>query len=285
MSGVRREQVAVETATVSALVAGKGDPIVLLHGIPTGAELWRQLFGPLVDDGFRVLAPDLPGYGRTRLPTSGDHSLAGAADLLARWLHVQGLPPVWVVGHDAGGAVGQILAVSHPERVSRLTLVNSIADGSWPAPRARFARSAARLGLYRAAAALRLVPNSYLRHQIQRGFADPASAASVEGHAVFWDTKFTDKDGRRAFERHLAALDAADTNRIVPSLPHLAKPCQLVWGMDDDFQPWDVAGRRLEDLLPSPAVTTLDGCGHFVPLECADRLAAALLRWHAETSA
>lgn len=275
----------VDTATVSALVAGDGPPVVLLHGIPTGAELWRQVFAPLVDGGFSVLAPDLPGYGRTRLPASGDHSLTGAADLLARWLRAQDLPPVWVVGHDAGGAIAQILAVSHPDRVSRLTLVNSIADGSWPAPRARFAKLVARLGLYHAAAALKLVPNAYLRHQIHRGFADPASVASVDGDAVFWDTKFTDKEGRRAFERHLAALDAADTGRIVPGLRHLAIPCQLVWGMDDHFQPWDVAGRRLHELLPSPVVTTLDGCGHFVPLECADRLAAALLRWHAEAPA
>lgn len=285
MSGVRREELAVDAATVSALVDGDGPPIVLLHGIPTGSELWRPLFGPLVDDGFRVLAPDLPGYGRTRLPASADHSLAGAADLLARWLRVQDLPPAWVVGHDAGGAVAQILAVSHPERVSRLTLVNSIAEGSWPAPRARFARLAARLGLYRAAAAVRLVPNAYLRHQIRRGFADPASAATVDGDAVFWDTKFTEKAGRRAFERHLAALDAADTSRIVAGLHHLSMPCQLVWGMEDDFQPWDVAGRRLQELLPSPAVTTLERCGHFVPLECADRLAAALLQWHAEVPA
>lgn len=279
---MRRKTVEVGDAAVSALDAGQGEPIVLLHGIPTGAELWRLLFAPLVDAGFRVLAPDLPGYGRTRLPASGDHTLTGAADLLAGWLETQGLPSAWVVGHDAGGAVAQILAVHHPERVSRLTLVNAIADGSWPAPRARFATLAARLGLYRAAAALKVVPNRYLRWQIRRGFSDPSTVHRVDEEGIFWDSKFTYPAGRRAFERHLAALDPADTARIVPGLRQLAIPCQLVWGMGDVFQTWAEAGRRLHALLPVPSVTKLEGCGHFVPLECPDRLAGALLTWQAE---
>lgn len=282
MSIVRRENLVVGDATVSALAAGQGQPIVLLHGIPTSAELWRPLCDPLTAGGFQVMAPDLPGYGSTTLPTSGEYSLAAAADLLARWMDQQDLAPAWVVGHDAGGAVAQILAVAHRDRVARLTLVNSIADGSWPAPRARFAALAARLGLYRAAARLRIVPNPYLRWQIHRGFADPATAARVDGDAIFWDTKVSDAAGRRAFEQHLIALDAADTARIVPDLRRLRVPCQLVWGMRDPFQRWEGPGQRLAELLPSPAVTKLDGCGHFVPLECPGRLAAAMTDWCAE---
>jgi pimeloyl-ACP methyl ester carboxylesterase len=85
--------------------------------------------------GHRALAPDLPGYGRTRLPSSADHSLAGAAELLVAWLADE-IGPAWVVGHDAGGAVAQLFAARHPELVARLSLTNSIADGSWPAPHA-----------------------------------------------------------------------------------------------------------------------------------------------------
>lgn len=282
---MRREHLVVGAATVSALAAGEGQPIVLLHGIPTSAELWRPLFDPLTAGGLHVIAPDLPGYGRTSLPASGDYSLAGAADLLARWMGQQDLPPAWVVGHDAGGAVAQILAVTHRDHVARLTLVNSIADGSWPAPRARFAALAARLGLYRAAARLGIVPNPYLRWQTHRGFADPATATRVDGDAVFWDTKFSDPAGRRAFERHLCALDPADTARVVPGLRQLRVPCQLVWAMGDVFQRWEGPGQRLAELLPSLALTKLEGCGHFVPLECPVGLARAMMDWYAEVPA
>lgn len=261
------------------LRAGRGPTVLLLHGTPSGAELWRDLVTPLAATDRTVVAPDLPGYGTTRLPRGGDHSLAGAARLLARWLEEAGLAPAWVVGHDTGGGVAQILAVEHPAVVGRLTLVNSIADGSWPAPRARFATAAARLRLYAPAARLRLVPNPYVRREIGRGFADPAAARRVDGDRIFWDAKFTEPAGRHAFERHLAALDAGDTARVVEGLGRLGVPCQVVWGTADRFQTWEVTGRRLVDLLPAPAVTLLDGCGHFVPLDCPDRLLDALCSW------
>lgn len=274
-----RSSFPVGGATLSALEAGSGPAVVLLHGTPTGAELWRDLVEPLARSGRRVVAPDLPGYGATRLPPDADRSLAGSADLLARWIRDERVGSVWVVGHDTGGGIAQILAARHPELVNRLTLANSVADGSWPAPRARFATLVARLHLYRPAARLRMVPNWYLRREVGRGFADRRMAGSVDGDRIFWDTKFTDPGGRREFERHLAALSADDTATIVDSLPRLGVPCQVVWGTEDPFQTWAVTGRRLVDLLPDPAVTLLDGCGHFAPLECPEQFLAALLDW------
>lgn len=285
MPSIRREHAAVGDATVSTLTAGRGEQILLVHGIPSNAELWRPVIGLLAEAGFRVDAPDLPGYGGTRVGATGDSSLAAAADLLARWMHEQDRSRAWVVGHDAGGAVAQIFAVAHPGRVARLTLVDSIADGSWPAPRARFARLAARLGLISVAGRLRLLPNPYLREQIRRGFAQPDSAAAVDEDAVFWNPIFSDAAGLRAFERAVAALDRRDTAEIVDGLRKLDVPCQLVWGMQDVFQRWQVPGRRLQQLLPAPTVSTLDGCGHFVPLECPERFVATLLRWYEEEPA
>jgi pimeloyl-ACP methyl ester carboxylesterase len=274
-----RRSTPVGEATLSLLEGGSGPAVVLLHGTPTGAELWRDVVERLAASGRHAVAPDLPGYGATRLPPAGDHSLAGAAELVARWIHAERLAPVWVVGHDTGGAVAQILAVRNPELVGRLTLANSVADGSWPAPRARFATIAARLHLYRPAARIGMVPNWYLRREVRRGFADRRRADTVDADRIFWDTKFSDEGGRRAFERHLAALTADDTAAVVDALPALAVPCQLVWGTADPFQTWEVTGRRLAGLLPDPAVALLDGCGHFAPLECPEAFVAALLGW------
>jgi pimeloyl-ACP methyl ester carboxylesterase len=282
MEPMLRETATLRRAELSVLAAGEGDPVVLLHGIPTGAELWRPVIQRLVVAGHRGLAPDLPGYGMTRLPASGDHSLAGSAQLVAEWLEESGLAPAWVVGHDSGGAVGQILAVRHPGSVRRLTLTNSIADGSWPAPRARFAKAAAHLGLYRAAARLRMVPNPYMRWQIGRAFADP-TCASAAAH-VLWDSKFSEPEGRAAFERHLRSLSSRDTSIAAAGLRTLDVPCQLVWGMADPFQPWEAPGRRLAEQLRDPAITMLEGCGHFTPLECPERLVGAMLDWAATGS-
>jgi 2-hydroxymuconate-semialdehyde hydrolase len=264
---------------LSYLTAGEGPPVVLLHGIPTSAELWRDVLGRLAAAGYRADAPDLPGYGLTRLPRGGDHSLAGTAELLARWLEQRDTGPVWIAGHDAGGAVAQILAVRRPDLVAALTLTNSIADGFWPAPRARFAKAAARAGLHRLSARLHVTPNAYLRSQMRRAFGDPGAAADAVLERVVFDTKFSEPEGRAAFEKHLVALDARDTAEITGALASLPMPVQLVWGDADPFQPWDGPGRRLSVLLASASVTHLAGCGHFTPLEAPDRLVAAMLAW------
>lgn len=282
MTQVVRKQFRLGEATLSVLCAGgAGPPVVLLHGIPTGAELWRGVMGDLADAGFRVFAPDLPGYGRTVLPAAADHSLAGSATLVARWMTERDLAPAWVVGHDAGGALGQLLAVRHRDVVDRLTLTNSIVEGSWPALRARVAVVAARLHLVRAAGRLRVIPNPYMRWAVRRAFADTTRAASAPLDAVVWDSKFNTAPGRASFERSVAALSADDTTVAAEGLGRLQIPCQLVWGMADPYQPWEGAGRRLAELLPTPAVVQLEGCGHFVPLECGHRLVAAMLRWRA----
>jgi pimeloyl-ACP methyl ester carboxylesterase len=280
MTEVVRRSWSVDGGTLSTLTAGDtGPPLVLLHGIPTGAELWRAPMVPLARAGFQVLAPDLPGYGGTRLPDGGDHSLAGAARLLASALIRLGSAPAWVVGHDAGGAVGQLLAVLHPSTVSRLTLVNSIVDGAWPAPRARVASWAARAGLFRAAARSGVVPNPYMRWALRRALVDRRAVPDADFDRIVWDTKFSDPEGRRAFERSLVALSARDTAIAARGLPAVTAPCQVIWGMDDPYQRWATAGRRVVQLLPDPQVVPLERCGHFPQLECGDRLVAALLAW------
>lgn len=281
---VNRAAVTVGESRVSFLQAGTGPVVVLLHGIPTGAELWRDVAGLLAAAGYRAVAPDLPGYGQTRVPSSGDFSLAGAAAMVARGLDEARLAPAWVVGHDSGGAVAQIMSARHPRSVSRLTLTNSIVDGAWPAPRARFATLTARLGWYRPAARLRLVPNAFLRWRVRHGVADTQRVDAVALDRVVWDTKWTDRAGRAAFECHLAALTPRDTATIVPALRQLRVPCQIVWGMKDPFQRWSSAGARLSELLPSPAVHALEHCGHFTPLECPQELVDAMLGWQRRTA-
>lgn len=279
-TSVGSEEAALGRARLSMLSAGQGPLVVLLHGAPTSAELWRDVLSLLAVADYRAVAPNLPGYGATRVPRHADHSLTACADLLAHWIETSGAGPAWIVGHDLGGAVAQILAVRRGDLVAHLTLINSVADRSFPAPRARLASIAARFGLHRAVAGLRLIPNGYMRRQLRRGFADPGRDHTVSLDRVVWDGKFSDRRGRAAFERHLAALSGRDLRAVADDLRRLPAPCQLVWGLDDPFQPWQVSGQRLAQLFREPSVTLLRDCGHFVPLECPRQLVNAMLGWH-----
>ena len=285
MPDLSRVQVTLDDHVLSLLTAGPedGEPVVLLHGMPTGAELWRDVLSRLAAAGYRGLAPDLPGYGLTRVPARADHSLAGAAELVAAWVRRDFAGPVWVVGHDLGGAVAQILTVRHPDLVARLSLTNTVVDASWPILPIRLLRALATARLYPATTAAHALPNPYVRRELARGFADPSRFAQVPVRRIFFDGKMVDPEGRRTFARHLRALDAADTRAVVADLPGVRAPTQLVWGMADVFQPWARVGRRLESLLPRPHVTLLERCGHFTPLECPGPLTAAMLAFREGT--
>lgn len=278
--GPLRRQHRLGDFELSVLEAGPtdGEPVVLLHGIPTGAELWRDVLVALAEEGYRGFAPDLPGYGLTRVPADADHSLAGAAELVAAWIRGTGIDPVWAVGHDLGASV-QILAVRHRELVSRMTLTNTVVHDTWPVTPVKLLRLAARSGLYPALVRTHLFPNPYLHRELRRAFADPDRLTDDHLRRVFFDGKVVDVEGRRAFQRHAAAITNDDTVAVADDLADLDISCQLVWGMEDPFQPWELSGVRLSELLRDPAVTQLPDCGHFVPLECPDRLVQAMIRW------
>jgi pimeloyl-ACP methyl ester carboxylesterase len=293
MGEVVRRTFGVGGAALSALCAGDGavadgsgnagEVVVLLHGIPTSAELFREVLPPLAAGGFDVFAFDLPGYGHTLVPSRTDHSLAGAAELLATWMRTVLNRPVWLVGHDLGGAVAQILATRHPMLLSRLTLANCPTEDAWPVPPITLLKRIA--PLFPMFAGVRpLAANAWSRGQIARVFHDPSALRDDDLDRVFWDGKFNDADGRRAFARHLKALDNRQTVDAAPSLARLPMPTQIVWGTSDPVLRWDDHGRRLQALLPDPAVTLVERAGHFVPLERPAAFAEALLAWVPDAS-
>lgn len=277
---IDRQTFGVGGAALSALVAGPedGDMVVLLHGMPSSAELWRGVVPRLAEAGLRAVAFDLPGYGQTLVPARADHSLAGAAELLATWMRIEIGRGLWLVGHDLGGGVAQIIASRHPTLLSRLTLTNTVAGDNWPVPPIRLARGVARIGLYAPLAAV-LGRNPYVKAQLRKGFADPSRLDGDVLTRVFLDSKVSDGDGRRAFARHLVSLDPAQTSAALGNLSRLTIPTQLIWGAQDPFFPWDTVGQRLQNVLPAPDVAVLDDAGHFCPVERPDRFAEALLGW------
>lgn len=282
--GLVRRSWAIGGTALSALEGGAADPdretVVLLHGIPASAELWRGVAPLLVAAGHHVVAFDLPGYGQTLIPARGDHSLAGAAELVATWIRIHVGRGAWLVGHDLGGAVAQILVARHPTPLRRLTLTDTVHEDSWPVGPVRVLRGLARAGVYPLLGAARLLPGPLLQREIRRGFADPARATPALVERVFLDGKVSTDDGRRAFARHLQALDPAETVMAAGSLGRLPFPTQLVWGARDVFQPWDEVGVRLAGALDEPEVTVLADTGHFSPAERPDVFARAMLDWH-----
>jgi epoxide hydrolase 4 len=103
-----------------------GPPLILLHGFPESSLAWRKVMRPLGERGFRVIAPDMRGYGDSDIPDGIDAyaldrlvgDVIGLADAL-------GLPTFAIAGHDWGGIVAWAVAARHPDRVRRLVILNA----------------------------------------------------------------------------------------------------------------------------------------------------------------
>ncbi len=109
---------------------GDGPPVVLLHGHPRTSATWHRVAPRLVQRGFGVICPDLPGYGQSRGPApTADHAAyskrAAARDIVAV-MRALGHRRFALAGHDRGSYVALRLALDHPEAVSRLALLDGI---------------------------------------------------------------------------------------------------------------------------------------------------------------
>ena len=129
VDGAHHRRVAVDTADAGridlhVLEAGEGPPVLLLHGWPQHAWCWRHVIPRLAGD-FRLIAPDLRGFGWSGVTEGGYDPVTFASDAIALLDSLE-IERAHVVGHDWGGATAFVMALAHPERVQRLLVLNSV---------------------------------------------------------------------------------------------------------------------------------------------------------------
>jgi pimeloyl-ACP methyl ester carboxylesterase len=249
---------------------GAGEPIVLLHGFPTSAHLWSDVV-PLLPPGHRVVVLDLLGFGRSDPPSSSAPvDIRSHAERVVAVLDKLGINFACLVGHDVGGGIAQSVAVRHPQRVSKLCLIDSVAFDAWPTKAAKLARAMVPL--------TRHLPASWIsqvvRADLLRGFLDAEKGA----HDVdVYLRPFCESNGRDALLAHLTALNEAETMAIGPRLKDIVSPTAIVWGERDPFLSLELA-RRLHGAIPGSTLEIVPGARHFLPEESAHAVAAAITR-------
>ena len=110
------------------LEAGKGDPVVLIHGSGPGVTSyanWRLVL-PALAENFRVLAPDMVGFGFSERPTNIEYGVQTWADQVVGLMDTLELPTAHLVGNSFGGAIALRIATQHPDRVGKLVLMGSM---------------------------------------------------------------------------------------------------------------------------------------------------------------
>ena len=224
--GLRIEQhrVQLDGVPIYYEVAGRGGPLVLVHGLSGSGRWWRKNV-PFLARSFRVHVVDLIGFGRSR--GGQPFVLSEAASCLARWMDRIGLERASVVGHSMGGFIAASLAAEAPERVERLVLVDAAA---LPFERGYLHHA---LQLVRA---VRYMPLGFVPILV----ADAWRA----GPLTLWSAA-----------RELLGTD------LCPMLARIRAPTLLVWGEHDKLVPLEI-GERLREALPRAELVVVAGAGH-----------------------
>jgi haloalkane dehalogenase len=210
---------------------GEGDPVVLLHGVPTSSFLYRKLLDPIAAAGLRPVAFDYPGLGLAERPAEFDYSWSGLSLWTGQALDALGIERCHLVVHDIAGPIGCEWAVRNPERMLSLTVLNTmlnIADFRRPWPMRPFASP--RLGpLYLRSGNAFVMTEFFYRW----GLADRSATPRHELAAHYRLLKRG--DGGRAFLRIMRGFELTEAKQrlLWDGLAKRTYPAQIVWGPED----------------------------------------------------
>jgi len=249
---------------------GTGTPIVLIHGLLVNGNVWDRLVPLLVAQG-RCIVPDLP-LGSHSLPMNkgADLSAPGLARLIAEFMERLELEDVTLVGNDTGGALCQLVAADHPERLGRLVLTTCDAFENFPPPAVRPMVTA--LKLPGALVATSLIGR--LRVVRKAAFkAMPLTMQPIPDEQVkSWVVPLADKRIRADLATVVRGIDPAVTIAAAERLRDFDRPALIAWGAEDRFFPFSDA-ERLAATLPNARLERVPGACAFVQLDAPERLA------------
>jgi pimeloyl-ACP methyl ester carboxylesterase len=250
--------------------------VLLLHGFPEMWWSWRYQIEALAEAGYRVVAPDLRGYGETE--AKGPYDIDTLRDDVIGLLDHLRADKAIVVAHDWGGAVAWHLASTRQARVQKLVVMNCphpvlLQKALFASPRQllrswymfffqlpilpelalRWGRGGGATAILRSLA----IDKTHFGRQELAPFADAVLKPGRAGAMIGW-YRAAIRAGLRTRRKGPAALRGYQTITV---------PTLLVWGMEDGALGYDDVVPGIERFVPGVEIQTLPGCGHFVQQE------------------
>lgn len=250
---------------------GSGTPILLLHGWPDSTRLWRNQIPFLVSNGFRVIAFDLRGFGRSDKPEGvAAYALPNAIVDAVGVLDALGVPTAHVVGHDWGAALAWLIAMFQPDRVDKLVVLSVPSPG---VPQTLRQREMAWYQLFFQfeGVAEETIPYDDWRwlREFLRGAGDldayvqDLSRPGALTASLNW------------YRANLAPRSPGPP----PALPPVKTPTLGIWSTGDNYLDgarMEASGRLVDGTW---RYEVIEGASHWIPLDAPDRLNELLLEW------
>ncbi|MDE2141528.1 MAG: alpha/beta hydrolase, partial [Elusimicrobia bacterium] len=257
------------------LRAGRGEPVLLLHGLGASSYSWRFAV-PELAKHYEVFAPDLPGFGRADKPRDFDYSISGLHDWVVSFMDQLGIKKARVAGNSMGGVIALWLAMDSGHRVERMALLGTPAFPenrpkmlwplSWPVL-GRIYEWALGETTLRYIAKTTFVDQSKVTEELISEYAEPLRTAA----------------GRRAVAEFIRRAIPPDFQRRIDSYAGLAHSTLVLVG-DSDRMVDHRGGERLSRALPNARFVFLERCGHAPQEDAPDRVIPLIRDFFAETA-
>ncbi len=244
MTEPSRTRLDVNGLETSHATGGSGQPVLLLHGWGAHAGLMWPLAAGLEKLGYRVLVPDMPGFGETPPPTA-TWSVYDYANFVTAYLDTSEVERVHLIGHSFGGRLGLILGAEHADRLNKMVLIDSA--GIKPPTSSN---GSLRLNTYKAVRdGLTKVGLSSVSNQLRGWYNDRYGSADFKNAGPL----------RETFVRVV-------NEDLLPYAARVKVPTLLLWGEADEDTPLWMA-KQLEATIPDAGLHSFPGAGHYSYLE------------------
>ncbi len=247
----------IEGMRVHYQEAGRSDapPMILIHGFASSNLVWSKVLLELAEAGFRVIAPDLLGFGYSGKPRELDYTIASQAHLIVSLLKQLGIDRTVVVGSSYGGAIAATVALDNAEVVEKLVLVGAVTN------------------------------NAPTRYLLMRLFSSPV-IGDILSPLLVGSRRLLRTRMKRVYDRHEWVLDEKrvharhlplrtrgthraivrtvrrwDADRVSRDAHLIAQPTLLLWGDNDREVPLR-DGERLHEEIPNSRLIVFQECGH-----------------------
>ena len=243
----------VEKFGFKYLTAGKGNPIIILHGLMGGLGNFESFISHFPKAGYKVIMPELPIYSASILNTN----VKFFANYVNKFINLLGLKHVILVGNSLGGHVALLHSKLFPKVTKALVLTgssglyeNSMGD-TYP-----------KRGDY-----------EFIKKKTQNVFYSPKIATKK-----IVDEVFESVNNRNKVIKILAMAKSAIRHNMSKDLPKICVPVALVWGKNDSVTPPKVA-EEFHQLLPDSSLFWIDKCGHAPMMEHPKKFNSIVENW------
>jgi pimeloyl-ACP methyl ester carboxylesterase len=254
----RSRFVEIENVRVHYQEAGEADApaVLLIHGFCASNFVWNDALVPLAEAGFRVVAPDLVGFGFSGKPVGGEYTIEAQARIIVGLLDALGIGRATLVGSSYGGAVAAVCALDYASRVERLALVGAVSNDE--IIRRPLLRLAATPVMGELLAPVLLDVRRFVKNRLRTTYA--------AGNGYLLDPARITAHQRplRAAATHRAILRTLRNwraTRIELEAARITQPTLLVWGAHDRDVPL-CHGERLHELIKHSRLFVFPNCGH-----------------------